>query len=83
MRKHGIDFADVKKVFENENFTVVDDRFDYDEIRYATVGFINERVISVVYTETDDVKRIISARKATKNEQRKFIEGIRNRLGEA
>lgn len=82
LRKHGIDFADVEKVFESEHFTISDERFDYGEIRYVTLGFIGGRVIYTAYTENGNVRRIITARKATKNEQRKFYNGITNRLGE-
>jgi uncharacterized DUF497 family protein len=32
LRRHGIDFADVKQVFENEAHTIIDDRFNYGEI---------------------------------------------------
>jgi uncharacterized protein len=33
LQKHKIDFADVWNVFENEVYTVLDDRFDYGEVR--------------------------------------------------
>ena len=78
LQRHGIDFADVQRVFEFERYTVIDDRFDYGEIRFFTLGFLNGRVIAVSYTETDEVIRIISARKANKYDQRKYFEKIRN-----
>ncbi|MGI8786590.1 MAG: BrnT family toxin [Pyrinomonadaceae bacterium] len=31
LQRHGIDFADAKQVFENERYTIIDDRFDYGE----------------------------------------------------
>lgn len=45
-------------------------------------GVLRERIVTVVYTENDEITRIISVRKATKNERRKYLEGITNRLGE-
>ena len=33
LQRHGIDFADVWRIFENETHTIIDNRFDYDEIR--------------------------------------------------
>ena len=82
LQKHGFDFADVEQIFNSEHFTISDERFDYGEIRYVTLGFINARIIYIAYSETEDVRIIITARKATKNEQRKFYNGITNRLGE-
>ncbi len=37
--KHGIDFADLSEVFENQTATEADDRFDYKEDRLLTLGF--------------------------------------------
>lgn len=39
LQKHGIDFADLLEVFENETASRVDDRFDYEEDRLLTLGF--------------------------------------------
>ena len=78
LQRHGIDFADVRSIFDNERYTIVDNRFDYGEIRFFTLGLLNGRVIAVAHTETDEVIRIISARKANKNDQRKYFEKIRN-----
>lgn len=40
-RKHGIDFADVPSIFELDTVTVIDDRFEYGETRYQTLGLLN------------------------------------------
>ena len=82
LQRHGIDFADVPQVFDNERRTIIDDRFDYDEVRFFTLGLLNGRIIAVSHTETDDAVRIISARKADRNEQTKYFKEIGNRLGE-
>ncbi len=71
IEKHGIDFNDAKLIFSGLTLTIKDDRFDYPERRYVTFGIMFERVISVVLTESVERIRIISARKATKNEQKK------------
>ena len=78
LERHGIDFVGVESVFENETRTIVDDRFDYGEVRFVTFGFLNGRVVVVVHTDFEDGIRIISVRKATKNEQQKFFKKIRN-----
>jgi hypothetical protein len=76
LRKHGIDFVDVPEIFERDTVTVIDDRFEYDEVRYLTLGLLKSRVILVVHTESDDIIRIISARKATRYEETTYFEQI-------
>lgn len=55
-----------------------DDRFDYGERRFVSLGLLQGRVIVVVHTEQDQVTRIISARKATKYEQSIYFQRIAN-----
>ena len=75
LRKHGIDFADAVSVFSDDlAMTISDDRFD--EERFITIGMdAFGRVLVVVYTMRDDEIRIISARKATRQEQQQYEEG--------
>ncbi|MEH2248068.1 BrnT family toxin [Nostoc sp.] len=74
--KHGIDFVDVPFVFDGDTVTVEDARYNYGEQRFVTFGLLEGRVIAVVHTENDDLIRIISARKATKYEQRIYFEQV-------
>lgn len=76
IRKHGIDFADVPAIFEFDTVTVIDDRVDYGETRYQTLGLLKARVIMVVHTESKTVIRIISARKANKYEEEIYFSEI-------
>jgi len=76
IEKHGIDFIGIEEVFAAEIVTILDDRFDYGEIRCVTVGLLNGRVVVIAHTETDNVIRIISVRKATKNEAINYYEEI-------
>ena len=62
--------------------TNLDTREDYGEERWIGVGFLKNFVAVVVYTESGDVLRIISLRKALKHERTKLEEAIRNELGE-
>jgi uncharacterized DUF497 family protein len=64
--------------FENKTFTRVDDRYDYGEIRYSSLGLLFGEVISITYTETDAVIRIISARKVEKYKQETYFREIRD-----
>ena len=78
IKKHGIDFIDVPAIFEFDTITVIDDRFEYEEIRYQTLGMLKSLVILVVHTESQTLIRIISARKATKYEEKIYFNQIAN-----
>ncbi len=81
IKKHGIDFIDVPGIFDGDTVTLPDERFDYGESRFIVMGMLRTLVLLVVYTERGKDIRIISARKATKNEQFYYFEQITNRLG--
>jgi uncharacterized DUF497 family protein len=76
VRKHGIDFQDAVRIFEGDTLLMEDDRLDYGEHRFVSLGLLQGRVIVVVHVEQTGVTRIISARKATKYEQRIYLQGI-------
>ncbi len=77
--KHGIDFADAIDIFNHPMLNLADDRKDYDETRWIGIGWIKALVGVVIYTEREgDITRIISARKATKNEVRCYEKTIKN-----
>ncbi len=78
LRRHGIDFADVWRVFENVTHTIIDDRFDYGEIRYLSLGLLFGETVAVSHTETEEINRIISVRKAEKYEQETYFREIRD-----
>jgi uncharacterized protein len=76
LAKHGISFEVATLVFDD---VFAFDRFDLDdnpgETRYAITGLVNGVMLAVVYTERDDRTRIISARKATRNEENEYHRG--------
>jgi uncharacterized protein len=74
--KHGIDFIKIEEVFEGETATILDERFGYGEERFITLGLLDGRVVVIVHTETDDLIRLISARKATSNEEISYFKEI-------
>lgn len=82
LNKHGIDFADLSELFENEIATELDERFDYGEERLLSFGLLLGEVVAVVHTETtdgdDSLIRVISARKAEKYEQEYYFKKIRD-----
>ena len=79
IRKHGIDFNDVPDIFQHPMLALRDDQEDHGEERWISIGCIKSLVGVVVYTERlSDVIRIISARKATKQEAKHYVESIEN-----
>ena len=71
-KKHGISFEEAKSVFYDENaIQYYDEESSEVEDRFLMVGYSqNSRVLLVCHCERNEGRmiRIISARKATKNE---------------
>jgi len=76
LQQHGLDFVDAPRVFDGPTYTYEDDRFDYSEQRFVTLGLLEELVVSIVHSETSRLIRIISFRKATKHEQTIFFRNL-------
>jgi uncharacterized protein len=76
VRQHGFDFADAGAVFEGFTLTVEDDRFSYGEQRFIPPGMLKGTVVVIAHTERNEVIRVISMRKATRNEQKIFFEWV-------
>ena len=62
--ERGLDFADSEKVFNGLHFIARDDRFDYGEERFFTVGLLDDRIVVIVWTPRTAARRIISMRYA-------------------
>lgn len=71
-----MDFAEAEMVFAGPTFTFEDDRDDYGEQRWVTLGMLRTKVVVIVHTETADEIRIISMREANRNEQRLFFSNL-------
>jgi len=68
--KHGIDFEDAIEVFYGPVLLRQSDR--NNEGRWVAIGHSEDRLIAVVFTRRENVIRIISARRARKNEEREY-----------
>lgn len=75
LKKHQVSFEEASTVFDDPLFiTFLDVEHSMDEDRYITLGLSTaHRLLLVAHTEREGVTRMISARKATKNE-RQFYE---------
>ena len=72
LHARGLDFADAADVFAGHHFTLPDDRRDYGEDRYITVGTLTGRMVVIVWTARGAARRIISMRKANEREQQRY-----------
>ncbi|MFL5782956.1 MAG: BrnT family toxin [Bacteriovoracaceae bacterium] len=76
-KKHGISFEDAIPVFQDEHSLENSDSIFED--RFIRFGFnFHKGVLAVVYCEKYGVIRIISARKATKTEEKLYAQRIRS-----
>ena len=71
--KHKITFDDAATVFDDPHHYIVEvTRPEHGEARFITIGMLADgRVAAVVYTDRQR-RRIISARKVRRNEQREY-----------
>lgn len=73
--KHGISFDEAAEIFQYPMYKLVDNRFDYGEIRYIGIGSNQQMIVlTVVFTERESRIRIISARRASRKERKLYYE---------
>jgi uncharacterized DUF497 family protein len=72
LAERGLDFDDAPKVFAGRGLTLIDDRWDYGEIRYLTYGLLNDRMVAIVWTPRGETRHIISMRKCNDREKALF-----------
>ena len=74
--KHGVSLALAEVLFAGPSIAVLDDRFDYGEVREVAFGRINGRLFVCVYVDRGAQRRVISLRKANKREERRYGEDL-------
>jgi uncharacterized DUF497 family protein len=74
LKKHGVSFDEAVTVFDDPlSSTLPDDQHSEDEHRFITVGLSSkQRLLFVVYTETDSRIRLIGARPTTATEREQY-----------
>ena len=75
LKARGLDMARADEVLAGATLTVEDDRQDYREDRFITIGFLDATMVVLVWTPRDGAHRIISIRKA--NERERTLYGAR------
>ena len=73
--KHEIPFEYAARVFLDPYRLEEEELIEYEEeVRRRVIGMVDDHVLLVVYTERFPRTRIISARRATRHERRKYHE---------
>ena len=70
--KHGVPLVLGAEVLMNRIGQIDDDRRDYGEARFNVFGLVNGRLFVCTYTMRGATYRLISVRKASKQEQRRW-----------
>ena len=69
--------ARAAEVFAGATLTVEDDREDYGEDRFITIGFLDATMVVLVWTPRDGAHRIISISMRKANERERTLYGPR------
>ncbi len=69
LAKHGIDFEAATGIFANPTIEYPDERQNYGERRIGAYGEVSGIVLFVIYTPRGANRRLISARRASTQEQ--------------
>jgi uncharacterized DUF497 family protein len=72
LERRGLDFALAGLVFGDRHMTRIDDRRDYGEPRFISIGRLGRNTVVLVWTPRGDARRIISMRKANDREKTFF-----------
>jgi uncharacterized DUF497 family protein len=72
IEKHGIDFLDAIEIFASDHL-LLSARSDHEQ-RSIAVGILNGVALAVVFTMRDDTIRIITARRARRDERERYQE---------
>ncbi|MBZ0122813.1 MAG: BrnT family toxin [Roseovarius sp.] len=78
--KHGLDFLDAAEIFANDHL-VLPARSEVEQRKIA-IGYLNGVAIAVVFTVRKEAIRIITARRARRNEREAYDAHVARRDAE-
>lgn len=76
LRNHELDFVGCEAVFDGPVISEEDARSAYGEQRINVIGFLRGEVVFMTYTERWSNFHVISLRKATRHEIKRFAQGL-------
>ena len=78
IEKHGVSFDLAQRIFDGPVLTWIDDRQDYGELREISIGKVDGAImLTVAHTDRSGVRRLISARRASRRERSRYEEALR------
>ena len=77
--RHRVDFLVVVDFDWDSALVAPDDRYDYGEERYVSIGPINGRLHVLIFTRRDAAVRVISLRKANEREVKQYEKAQTNK----
>jgi len=72
LEKHGVDFLEAALIFESYTLTKKDNRGDYGEVRFASLGLVDGIPYIVIHTSRGENIRLISAWKAGRKDYERY-----------
>jgi len=76
LRKHGIDLADCEPIFDAPMVTDEDDREAYGEQRLKSLGWLNDRVVVLIWTDRKAGPHLISCRHGDSSETQRYFKAV-------
>ena len=70
--ERAVDFDDAASVFAGPTLTAEDRRVEYGEVRFQSIGFLEGRMVMIVWTPRGDARHVISMRKCNDREQARY-----------
>jgi len=75
--KHGIDFEEAKKLFDDENALIIPAKIVENEERFALISKILGKCYVLIFTIRNINYRIISVRRCRKKEEENYEDNIK------
>ena len=74
-----VDFARAARIFEGPVIRVVDNRRDYGETRYISLGMVGDEAFYVIHTNRGGVTRVITAWRGGEHGKREYQASVAGR----
>ena len=80
LSKHVVSLAAAAELDWDAALTWIDDRADYGEQRIVALAPMGDRLFFVAFVDRDDVRRVISLRRAKRREDSHYVKAIQEGL---
>ena len=81
LSKHGVSLASAAELNWAASLAWIDDRADYGEVRIVALAPIGDRLFFVAFVDRNEVRRIISLRRANRREVNHYVRSIQENPG--